>query len=527
MIGFLLLLLGVAAFVGVTGKDVKWGALAFMFIFYAVIFYIGSVTAGKRTNSAQDMMVAGRSMPLWVAMFTMTATWVGGGYIAGTAEMTYAWGIVWAQAPWGYGLSLIIGGIFYARIMRRYEFMTMLDPLEVRYGKKVAGFLYLPALLGELFWSGAILTALGTTFGLILGLDFNTAIILSAIIAIAYTIVGGMWSVALTDVAQILIMIIGLFIVLPFAFSHIGGFSAGWDMYKEGWEGFASIFPPFGAWNDPEWGDYYWNWWDFALLLIFGGIPWQVYFQRVLSARTEKTAMWLSITAGFLCIILAVPAVMIGVAGFSADWGALGTTEPENPAMILAYVMYYMTPELVAIIALGAVAAAVMSSMDSSILSASSMAAWNVYRPLVKPKATSVDLKKVIRRSIITVGIAATLIALNVESVYVLWYLCADLVFCILFPQLTTALFDKKANAYGAVAGLAVSAFLRIGGGEPSLGLMSFLPYPMIAESGEVLFPFRTLAMVAGLITIIVVSRLTQKSCPPQPLKKLETETQA
>ncbi|MYL21468.1 sodium:solute symporter [Halobacillus litoralis] len=497
-----------------------------MFLSYAIIFYIGVITAGKKSDSAKDMMVAGRSMPLWVAMFTMTATWVGGGYIAGTAETTFASGIVWAQAPWGYGLSLIIGGVFYARKMRRHEFTTMLDPLEVRFGKKVAGVLYLPALLGELFWSAAILVALGTTFGLILGLDFNTSIIISAIIAVAYTFVGGMWSVALTDVAQIIMILIGLFLVVPFALFEAGGVGQAWGAYKDGMAGFANLLPPLDGWNHPDWGNYYWNWWDYALLLIFGGIPWQVYFQRVLSSKNEKTAMWLSIAAGILCIVLAVPAVMIGVAGFSADWASYGIEGPGSASEILAYVINYMSPYGIAIIALGAVAAAVMSSMDSSILSASSMAAWNIYRPLIKPKATGKDIKGTIRLSIIIIGLAATIVALNIDSVYTLWYLCADLVYCMLFPQLTTALFDKKANTYGAVAGLTVSFILRFGGGEPALGLPAFLPYPMI-EDGVVLFPFRTLAMVGGLLTIIIVSRLTQKSCPPQPLTKLKTEVRS
>lgn len=526
LLGFLGLLAIVAIYVGIAGKDVNWGALAFMFLSYAIIFYIGVITAGKKSDSAKDMMVAGRSMPLWVAMFTMTATWVGGGYIAGTAETTFASGIVWAQAPWGYGLSLIIGGVFYARKMRRHEFTTMLDPLEVRFGKKVAGVLYLPALLGELFWSAAILVALGTTFGLILGLDFNTSIIISAIIAVAYTFVGGMWSVALTDVAQIIMILIGLFLVVPFALSEAGGVGQAWGAYKDGMAGFANLLPPLDGWNHPDWGNYYWNWWDYALLLIFGGIPWQVYFQRVLSSKNEKTAMWLSIAAGILCIVLAVPAVMIGVAGFSADWASYGIEGPGSASEILAYVINYMSPYGIAIIALGAVAAAVMSSMDSSILSASSMAAWNIYRPLIKPKATGKDIKGTIRLSIIIIGLAATIVALNIDSVYTLWYLCADLVYCMLFPQLTTALFDKKANTYGAVAGLTVSFILRFGGGEPALGLPAFLPYPMI-EDGVVLFPFRTLAMVGGLLTIIIVSRLTQKSCPPQPLTKLKTEVKS
>ncbi len=504
-------------YLGTSNSNINWGSFIAMLVFYGIIYYIGAFMASGKSESASDMMVAKRSLPLWISMFTMAATWVGGGYISGTAESTYSLGLAWAQAPWGYALSLIIGGIFYARKMRRYEFMTMIDPLEQRFGKKVAGVLYIPALLGEVFWSGAILTALGTTFGTILGLDFQTSIILSAIIAVAYTVVGGMWSVAFTDVFQMLAVMIGLFLVLPFALSEVGGLSSVWGHYQSDMGSYASLFPPLDGWKDSEWGNYYWNWWDFALLLIFGGIPWQVYFQRVLSAKTENTAMWLSIIAGFICIIAAIPAVIIGAIGLDTDWASLGLEAPENPSMILPYVLQYLTPDIIGAIGLGALAAAVMSSMDSSILSASSMAAWNVYRPLFKPNASSDQLKKMIKRSIILVGIAATIIALNVQSVYALWYLAADLVYVILFPQLTTALFFKDANKYGSIAGLIVSFILRIGGGEPIIGLPVFLPYPMI-EDGIVLFPFRTLAMVAGLVTIIVVSKMTKKMCPPMPL---------
>ncbi|UFJ43323.1 sodium:solute symporter family protein [Brevibacillus humidisoli] len=524
MLGLLLFFGIVTGYVLFSGSDVHWGGLLSMLVFYAAVYYIGAIAAGKKgRNTIGDMMVAGRAIPLWVAIFTMTATWVGGGYISGTAESTYSSGLVWAQAPWGYALSLIIGGIFYARIMRRYEFLTMLDPLEARYGKRMAGILYIPALLGELFWSGAILVALGTLFGTLLGLDFQVSIILSAAIAIAYTVVGGMWSVAFTDVLQLLIVFVGLFLVLPFAFAKVGGLESTVTAFQDGMGSYANLFPPLMGWTDPDWGNYYWNWWDYALLLIFGGIPWQVYFQRVLSAKDEKTAMWLSIIAGVLCIVAAIPAVLIGMIGYSVDWSSVGASTPENASMVLPYVFQYLTPEIVSAIGLGALAAAVMSSIDSSILSASSMAAWNIYRPLIRPKASGEQLQKVMKRIIILIGVSATLIALNVKSIYALWYLCADLVYCILFPQLTTALFYKGANKYGAIAGFIVSLVLRIGGGEPILGIPVMIPYPMI-EDGVVLFPFRTLAMVSGLITIFIVSYLTRNICPPMPLRNLQKE---
>nr|WP_235714775.1 sodium:solute symporter family protein [Halalkalibacter akibai] len=501
-------------YVAVTNTDMHWGGFLSMIVFYTLIYYIGAFVASRKSNTLDDMMVAKRSIPLGVAMFTMAATWVGGGYINGTAEYTYSSGIAWAQAPWGYALSLIIGGIFYARKMRRYEFKTILDPLEQRFGKKMAGVLYIPALLGELFWSAAILTALGTTFGTILGIDFTTSIIISGIIAIAYTVFGGMWAVAYTDLFQMAILLVGLFLVIPFALGNVGSMPTIWNDYQAEFASYASMFPPLDGWNHPDWGNWYWHWWDYALLLIFGGVAWQVYFQRVLSAKNENTAMWLSIFAGIICIIAAIPAVLIGIIGHSADWAAVGAQAPENPAMILPQVLRYLTPEWVAAIGLGALAAAVMSSVDSSILSASSMASWNVYRPLVKPKATDEQLKKVIKRTIIIVGTTAMIVALNVQSVYTLWFLASDLVYCILFPQLTMALFYKNANFYGSLSGLIIAVFLRLGGGEPAFGLPHFLPYPMI-EDGFVLFPFRTLAMVAAFVGIFVVSELTKKNCKP------------
>jgi high affinity choline transporter 7 len=163
---------------------------------------------------------------------------------------------------------------------------------------------------------------------------------------------------------------------------------------------------------------------------------------------------------------------------------------------------------------LAVIAAAVMSSTDASMVSAASMASWNIWHRIFRPQSTAADLSVVIKRSILVVGVTATALAIQVRSVASLWILCSDLIYCVLFPVLVVALFDKKANRYGVLAGMGVAFFLRIGGGEPAFGLPHFLPYPMF-EDGIVLFPFRTLAMVSGLLTILLISRLTQKQCPP------------
>ncbi len=508
LILLLILLSFTAVYAEWNGANINWAGYGAMSLFYLLIFYLGAVVAGKK-RADQDVILAGRSLPLGIAVFTMSATWVGGGYINGTAEYTASSGLVWVQAPWGYALSLLIGGLFFAKKMRRYGFRTMLDPLEQRYGKRVTAMLFLPALSGELFWSAAILTALGTTFGTVLGLDTHTAIILSAAVAVAYTAIGGLLAVAYTDVAQMILLILGLLLVVPYAISYVGGWETMWTAYEAKHGAAASFLPTKAAL-----GDHYWQWWDFALLLMFGGIPWQVYFQRVLAAKDENTAQGLSILAAGVCLLAAIPAVLIGMTGAVADWPS---GPPPEAAATLPWVIQHLAEPWVATVGLGAVAAAVMSSVDSSMLSASSMAGWNIYRPLFRPKLNEAALQRVVKRCVIIVGLAATLLALRVKSVYALWFLCSDLVYCLLFPALVCALFDPKANWIGAASGFVVAAFLRIGGGEATLGIPAFIAYPMEIE-GYSLFPFRTLAMVSGLLSILMISRMTQSWGKVKPL---------
>lgn len=486
----------------------QWGGLIAMAVFYAGTYVLGIwATSHHQDGSFTDMVLAGRRLGLGIGIFTMTATWVDGGYVNGTAEQTYASGLLSVQAPWGYALSLLIGGLFFAPVMRRHRYTTLLDPFEQRFGRRAAACLYLPALCGEVFWTAAILTALGTTFGIILDLDFSGSIVLSAAVVTIYTVTGGLWAVAVTDVAQLVVLIIGLWVVVPFVAHGVGGFDHAWQAYQ------ARI----GSASHPmNW----WAWSDTAALLVFGGIPWHVYFQRVLAAKDEQTARRLSIAAGLVCLVAAVPPALIGILACGADWTARGVAAP-SPTLVLPYLLRHFTPPLVAALGLGAVSAAVMSSVDASILSASSMAAWNVYRPLVRPDASAAALTSVVRRVVVVVSVAATLMAIHVQSIYTLWVLCSDLVYCVLFPQLVLVLFDPKANRLGSYAGMAVSFALRLSIGEPLLGLPRMLPLPLDA-GGTPTLPVKTIAMLAGLVTMGVVSRATATRCPARALQRIE-----
>lgn len=227
-------------------------------------------------------MLAGRSIGLFVGVFTMTATWVwahrlevferkeipkafpfqvGGGYINGTAEAVYTSGLLWCQAPFGYALSLVLGGIFFAGPMRKQGYVTMIDPLQKVLGTRMGASLFLPALCGEVFWTAGILAALGATISVVLDLDQRTTIMGSAVVAVFYTLIGGLYSVAYTDVIQLFCIFIGLWMCIPYAATneHVKFSSA----LNVDWLGKIET-------------DQVWFYLDYAALLCAGGIPWQV-----------------------------------------------------------------------------------------------------------------------------------------------------------------------------------------------------------------------------------------------------------
>ncbi|XP_076072626.1 high-affinity choline transporter 1-like isoform X1 [Mytilus galloprovincialis] len=478
-------------------------------LFYVLILLVGlwaarkkKKTSGENTLESEDVMLAGRNIGLLVGSFTMTATWVGGGFINGTAEVIYQSGFVWCQAPFGYALSLVFGGLFFAKKMRNEGYVTMLDPFQQKYGERMGGLLYLPALLGEVFWSAAILGALGATLSVIIDLDTKSSIVISSCIAIFYTLFGGLYSVAYTDVVQLFCIFIGLWLTIPFAMANEAttniGFNATTKWVKD---------------LDPKYtGSYI----DSYLLLIFGGIPWQVYFQRVLSAKTAANAQILSFVAAVGCIVMAVPAVLIGAIATETDWNMTDYVQVEGHSpvfkddevkLILPLVLQYLCPVWVSFFGLGAVSAAVMSSADSSILSASAMFARNIYKCVFRQKASEREIIWVMRFGIFGVGALATAMAIEVDSIYDLWFLCSDLVYVILFPQLVSVVYLKGTNTYGSLAGFILGLFFRIAGGEESMNISPIIKYPWYDEvEKKQLFPFKTLSMIMSFVSIIAVS---------------------
>ena len=504
-------------------------------LLYAAFLGVGWLAGRKNPDrTPADFIVAGRAMPLWLATFTMTATWVDGGYLLGTAEGVYRSSIATGlQGGVCFGLSLILGGVLFAKRMRALGFTTLIDLFEARFGPGWAAVLSLPAMFAEMFWSAELLVALGSTFGVILGLDLVTAIAISAAVVTIYTMSGGMWAVAYTDALQLALVVIGLGIAAPIVLDAVGGLAQAWEIYRTTRPEAAALVPPLTATSGLWTGPAIVSWWDVSVMLVLGGIPWNCYFQRVLSCRTPDAARAHSLIAGALTMTLTIPPLMLGLAASVYPWpAALAQQLSGQPADAVPMLFRYVTPPLVGALGLAAIIGAVTSSFSSSILSASAMFSWNTCLRLLKPTLSFAHLRVIMRVTIAALGLGAAVLALKVQSVQALWFFTSDLVFVLLFPQLFYALFDRRVNIAGSVAAFLVSLVLRLGGGEPLFGLAPLIPYPEIAAtilpidpvqwydtaSGALLFPFKTTAAATGMLLLPLVSRLTASWSPPRTL---------
>ncbi|XP_038124688.1 high-affinity choline transporter 1 isoform X1 [Cyprinodon tularosa] len=492
--------------------------LVSVIVFYVCILAIGvwgshkSRKAEKRCDGPKSeiSIVGGRDISALVGIFTMTATWVGGGYIMGTAESVYSptQGLVWALGPPAYALSFFIGGLFFAKQMRSKRYVTMLDPFEKRYGRAFTVTLLLPALISDILWVACILAALGGTMSIILGLSSTISIIISAAVSIVYTFLGGLYSVAYTDIIQLCFVFISLWLCVPFmvlspavtAISHTLPINQSHD---HPWVGQLEL-ADLGKWID-----------DF-LLLALGGLSYQAVYQRILSASSSAQAQITCFAAAVTVFIMGIPSVVIGVMAAAADWnqtdyGLPPPFERGDAGKILPLSLQHLTPTWVAVLGIGSVAAAVMSSMDSALLSSASMFTQNIYKTTLRKKASERELQWVIRICVLVVGLAGMGLAFGDDSVAAFWYLSGDLLYCVIFPQLVCVLHVQYANTYGAITGFVVGLLLRVLGGEPVLGIPPLLLYPGWREENNRIiqyFPYRTVVMLASLVSIVGVSWL-------------------
>lgn len=453
---------------------------------YLLLMIGVGVYASKKTHSVTEFAVAGRGLPIWLCSMTIMATYFGGGTMMGSSGAAYDGGLLGVIAdPFGGAAALILVGFFFARLFRRMQIITVADFMQQRFGTVAAMAITVTQLVANIGWVGGMLVAFGVIFESLTGTPLAVGIISGAIVIFIYTAVGGMWAVAWTDFIQMLVIIVGLMILLVVVLGDVGGWAAIAPQLPENTFRFIPL-----EHTSEQWLNYLRAWTILGLVDLSA----QTLVQRAASAKNERDAQYSFYIGGFGYLLFAMMPVMLGIIA-SVSMPGIGSTEAVIPTLAIEH----LHPIGVAIF-VGALLSAIMSSGDSALLGCSSLLAKNVL-PLVKKDASEKLALLVARLSIPVCGTIGVIIALQIKVVYQLVLDSNILGLAAIIVPFIAGAYWPKANRTGALSAMAA-------------GLTVWLTTLFAAPA----LPADFMGLAASLVTMLIVTPLTQSFDPPRPL---------
>jgi Na+/proline symporter len=455
-------------------------------IWFVVIYWVISVGIGlwaaMRVKNTADFAAAGHSLPLPIVTAMVFATWFGSEAVLGIPAEFIKEGLGGVVAdPFGTALCLILVGLFFAKHLYNRRMLTIGDFFREKYGRTVEVLVTLCIVASYLGWVAAQIKALGLVFNVVSdgAISQDLGMIIGACSVLVYTLFGGMWSVAITDFVQMIVIVIGMLYISGEMTSMTGGFT----MVIE----HAAAAGKFSFWPDMN---------LVAILgftaalctMMLGSIPQQDVFQRISSSKNVSIAVQASILGGILYFVFAFVPMYLTYSATLIDPALVDRYINTDSQMILPKLIMEHAPVFAQIMFFGALLSAIKSCASATLLAPSVSFAENIVRGFYKHLSDQ-ELLKIMRITVLFFTIAVTLFAMNselsifhmVESAYKVTLVAA-------FVPLAFGIYWSKANSLGGL--LAVVFGLTVWIGAEILAPEATLP-PQLAG---------LLASVAGML---------------------------
>lgn len=409
---------------------------------YAAVLFGLAAIAQRRVKTPGDFLLAGRRLSLRLATASLLATWFGAGTLLASAEEVTASGLrAAALEPIGPGICLLLVGLFYAGPLRRARLVTLGDFFARRFGRgsEIAA---AAVMVGSFFgWIAAQFGVLAALLDNLFRIPSTAGLLLVGAVAIGYTLIGGMWSVTLTDALQMPVVAFGLLALGVSALAALGDGSLLSGIARLGAE-----TPPEHLAFFPGEATEALAWSGLLLAGALGNIPGQDVLQRVFASRSVRVARQACLLSGGLYLGLGLIPVGLGLAAplllpdSSGDLLGTLTSVLFSPAAALGLVLV--------------VVSAVLSTVDSALVSAASVLAQNLLRHAL-PR---VKLLRLSRVSVVAVGAASLGFASSGLSAFRLLEDAYELTLVGLFVPLTFGLFTRRGGSRAALAAIGAGA---------------------------------------------------------------------
>jgi SSS family transporter len=422
--------------------------LTLVIVYLLVTIAIG-LMAAKRVQNSSDFAIAGRHLPMAMIVTTTFATWFGSETVLGIPAKFVNGGLHGVvEDPFGAGFCLIFVGLFFAGKLYRMTLLTISDYFRERYGRTVEVVCSLIIMVSYLGWVSAQVTALGLVFNLLSDgvVSLELGMVIGVVSILAYTLFGGMWSVAITDFIQMIILVVGLSILAVFAAGQAGGadkvleLAISQDMFK--------------FWPEPNMKDILF-FFASAITIMLGSIPQQDVFQRVMSANSIKAATHGPVIGGICYILFAFVPMFLVVSAMIIMPEQATALMADDPQKVLPTLVMTQMPFVMQVLFFGALLSAIKSCASATLLAPSVTFTENIWRQFHPHQSDQQELRAmrvtVLVFSMLVLGYA---IRMQGTSIYEMVSGAYQVPLVGAFVPLTFGLYWKRATTQGAIFAL-------------------------------------------------------------------------
>jgi SSS family solute:Na+ symporter len=433
-----------------------------MLIWFVIIYWVVSVGIGLwaalRVKNTADFAAAGHSLPLPVVTATVFATWFGAEAVLGIPATFLKEGLGGIVSdPFGSSMCLILVGLFFARHLYNRRMLTIGDFFREKYGRTVEVLVTLCIVVSYLGWVAAQIKALGLVFNVVSdgGISQTLGMLIGAGSVLIYTLFGGMWSVAITDFIQMIIIVVGMLYIGGEMTAQTGGIGMVLDHASAAGQ-FSNFWPDM----------------NLAAILGFvaalctmmlGSIPQQDVFQRITSSKNVNIAVQAALLGGVLYFVFAFVPIYLAYSAIIIDPGLVKQYLDTDPQMILPKLILNHAPLIAQVMFFGALLSAIKSCASATLLAPSVTFAENIVKGFFKHLSDQA-LLKIMRISVLCFTVAVTFFAINSElSIFKMVENAYKVTLVAAFVPLAFGVYWSKANSLGGLLAVLGGLIVWIG----------------------------------------------------------------